>query len=268
MRDISDVGSLGKMNLYAYDVSSGNEANGSFMNYRIQGTDDSFDIGDTASPVIKYLYLNDSTFKSGDVVNETPYFVAKVTDKFGINISGAGIGHDIQIAINNSPATTYSLNDYYIPSDSVENTGKIAFSIPELKEGEHTLRFQVWNIMNNFTIETINFSVKKGLQPRMSDLYASINPARIGTPGTKFVFTHNRPETPIEVKISVFDLSGRPVWTRMESGISDNTYEIPWDLRTNNGGYVQPGVYIYSATVKSQGGIETTKSKKIIVLGQ
>ena len=267
MRDISDAGSLGKMNLYAYDVNSGNEANGSFMNYRIQGTDDGVDYNDSTSPVIKYIYLNDSTFKSGDVVNETPYFVAKVTDTLGINISGAGIGHDIQIAIDNLPATTYSLNSYYIPSDEEENTGMVAFSIPELKDGDHTLRFQVWNIMNNVTIETVDFSVKKGLQPRVSDLYATINPARIGTQ-TEFVFTHDRPETLIEVKITVFDLSGRPVWSYAESGTSDYTYRIPWDLRTTNGGYVQPGVYIYSAVVKSQGGIETTKSRKMIVLGK
>ena len=267
MRDISDVNSLGKMNLYAYDINSGNEANGSFMNYRIQGTENGVNFNDSTKPVIKYIYLNDSTFTSGDVVNETPYFVAKVTDSLGINISGAAAGHDIQIVLNNSRGKTYSLNNYYKPSGTEENTGIVAFSIPELEEGEHTLRFQVWNIMNNVTIETIHFSVKKGLKPRIYDLTANTNPARIGV-GTQFVLTHDRPETPIEVNISVFDLSGRPVWNHREATSTGYEYRKDWDLKTNAGSYVQPGIYLYSAAVKSEGGFETTQSKKLIVLGQ
>ncbi|MDR0231449.1 MAG: type IX secretion system sortase PorU [Dysgonamonadaceae bacterium] len=273
MRDISDVKSLGKMNLYAYDANSGDktkEANGSFMNYYIQGTDDNADLTDTVSPVIKYMYLNDSTFKSGDVVNETPYFVAKVTDeKYGINISGAGNGHGIQIVINNSRGKTYSLDGFYKPSEGEKNTGTIAFPIPELEEGEHTLRFQVWNTMNNVTIETLQFSVEKGLRPRVLDLMANPNPAKIGSPEkTKFVFTHDRPETLLNVRISVFDISGRAVWVHEESDVSDHSYTVDWDLISNTGGNVQPGVYLYSATVKTRGGAETTKAKKLIVLGQ
>ncbi len=269
MRDITDSQNFGKINLYAYSYNvNGREANGSFLDYYIQGTDDDADISDETGPVVKNIYLNDSTFKSGDVVNEKPYFVAKVRDeKYGINISGAAAGHDIQIVIDNSPSATYSLNDYYKASENEKNTGTIAYSVPELTEGEHTLRFQVWNNMNNVTIETFNFSVRKGLQPKMSDLIASVNPARIGT-GTKFAFTHDRPETLIEVNMSVYDLSGKKVWSHKETGSSESSYEVPWDLIGSNGGYVQPGVYIYSAAVKTEGGTETTQSKKLIVLGQ
>ena len=269
MRDISDINSLGKMNLYAYDTTAGNEANGSFLNYYLKGMANDSLLKVEDGPEIVYMYLNDSTtFKPGGLVNETPYFVAKVTDKYGINISGAAAGHNIQIVIDNSPLLTYVLNSYYIPSDNEANTGTIAFSIPELTEGNHTLRFQVWNILNNVTIGTLNFEVKKGLQPTIFDLYAQINPARIET-GTEFVFTHNRPETLLDIKISIFDLSGRLVQTLDDMGIPLTVeYRVPWDLKANNGNFVQPGVYIYSATIQTIDGTETTKSKKLIVLGK
>ena len=266
MKDISDINSLGKMNLYAYDINSGTEANGSFMNYSINGVDETADQGDKSSPVIEYIYLNDSTFQPGNTVNETPYFVAKVADKLGINMSGAGTGHDIEIIIDNSRVLTYNLNGFYNASVTEKNTGIIAYSIPELAEGEHSLKFQVWNILNNVTIETFNFSVKKGLQPRISDLTANLNPARIST-GTSFTFSHDRPETRIEVTINVHDLSGRRIWNHKESDTTnDYSYKIDWDLKGDDGSYVKPGVYIYSAVVKTENGTETTKSKKLIVL--
>ena len=265
-KGITETENLGKMSLYAYDVLSGREANGSFMKYNIFGFDENTDFKDTASPVIESIYLNTTDFQSGDNVNETPYFYAKVSDKYGIDISGS---HDIEIIIDNKPGLTYKLNSYYRLSETEENTGYVGFSIPELEEGEHNLTFRIWNILNNSTIYTAKFNVVKGLQPRIFDLSVTSNPAKIGY-STTFELSHNRPETQIEVTINVYDLSGRPVWKHTESGSSEllNNYEIPWDLVTQGGGYVQPGVYVYSATVKTANGTEATKAKKMIVVGE
>jgi hypothetical protein len=127
----------------------------------------------------------------------------------------------------------------------------------------------VWNILNNVSIETLKFTVEKGLRPQMYDLTVTTNPVKAGT-STAFVFNHNRPGTRLEVDITVFDMSGRPVWIHKESGSSDlmESYEISWDLKTNNASNIQPGVYLYSATVRSEGGSETTNTKKMIVVGQ
>ncbi|MCL2650210.1 MAG: type IX secretion system sortase PorU [Candidatus Azobacteroides sp.] len=271
LTDIADIKNLGKMNFYAFS-NTGNslaEANGSFMKYYIQGVNEDADYHSPISPEIRKIYLNNESFKSGDKVNETPFFFAEITDSLGINTSGSGMDHDIQIIIDNSTAMTYPLNDYYQPSQTEENTGTVGFSIPTLPEGEHTLKFQVWNILNNVAIETINFTVENGLKPELYDLTVRSNPAKIGTE-TKFVFNHNRPETNLEVKITVFDMSGRPVWIHNESDYSNlmEPVEIQWDLKTNNGSDIQPGIYLYSATVKSEKGSETTKAKKMIVVRQ
>ena len=269
IKDIANITTLGKMNMYAFDPNSGIEAQSSFMNYNVVGMHESANPNDGSAPVIKSIYLNNPTFMPGDIVNETPYFVAEVTDNLGINMSGAGIGHDIQIIIDNLSTKTYNLNSSYKASTTEKNTGTITYSIPTLPEGRHTLTFQVWNILNNVTIEKIDFIVEKGLQPKTYDLTANSNPAKIGI-GTSFGFSHNKPEARIEVNVTVFDLSGRPIWSHRESGASElmSAYEIPWDLKNDDGIYVQPGVYVYNATVRSEDGTETTKTKKMIVIGQ
>jgi len=264
MKDIADITAFGKMNMYAYSASTGIEAQSSFMNYQMYGIDPSVDLQDKQVPVVTAIYLNEPTFKSGDVVNETPYFVAKVEDKFGINFSGAGIGHDIRLIINNSRERNYSLNDFYTTTG--DNSGAVAFSIPELPEGKHKLTFQVWNILNNVTVKHLDFTVKKGIRPQMSDLSAVPNPAKTGTE-VAFLFTHDRPEMRITVEVRVCDLSGRLVWSHTESGSPEGMYEVTWNLKNDEGLNVQPGVYIYNAIVKSEGGgTEATNSKKLIVV--
>ena len=269
MKDIAGTMSLGKMNMYAFN-NSGKEAQNSFMNYNVFGTDASFDPEDTTAPTIRSIYLNDPSFSvSNNVVHETPLFMTEVTDNYGINMSGAGTGHDIQLIIDNSPAKTYNLNAFYKASSIEKNTGTISYSLPALTEGMHTLTFQVWNIINNVTIEKFEFEVKKSLRPQTYDLTANTNPAKIGTE-ISFDFSHNKPEVHVEVTASVFDLSGRLVWSYKQTGPSDlmSVQEIPWNLKTDDGVFVQPGIYMYNACVKSENGVETTKTKKIIITGQ
>jgi len=267
MKDIAGSSDLGKMNMYAHN-NSGKEANGSFMNYSVNGIDASYDPEDTTAPTIISIHLNDISYTNPSIiVNATPYFAAKVSDTKGINISGAGIGHNITLIINNSPAMTYNLNAFYKASTTESNTGTISFAIPALPEGKHTLTFRVWNILNNVAVESFEFEVKNHIP--MYDLTVNPNPAKIGG-GTIFDFTHNKPEIRGELSISVFDLSGRLVWSYNKTGASDlmSIHAIPWDLKNDTGVDVQPGIYLYNACIKNESGIETTKTKKMIVVRQ
>ena len=262
--DISYSQTNGKMGLYAYDQSQMKDAVGSFKQYKLSGTGDNPD--DTGEgPEIVTMFLNTENFKDGDQVNETPYFYAKVTDNSGINLSGSGIGHDILLTIDNNPAWTFPLNSYYQANDITEGT--VGFSIPELPQGKHSLTFRVWNIYNNSTLDSLNFTVVKGYKPTIIDLQAGGNPAR---DYTYFMFSHNLPETTLKVEIGVYDLTGRTVWTHSETGSSGflKQYPVKWDLNNNAGSRVPSGMYIYRATVSTANSKEATQSKKIIVLGQ
>ena len=263
--DISYTNANGKIGMYAYDPTTGKDASGSFLRYSLSDTNDGWDsIGD--APVIATMFLNTESFKDGDSVNETPFFYAKVMDANGINLAGSGMGHDIFLSVDNNPVWTYSpLNSYYQAIDLTQGT--VGFSIPELPEGKHTLFFRVWNILNKSTIDSLHFTVVKGYKPTIFELKAYENPARTHT---FFSLLHNLPETQVDMEIGVYDLTGQVVWTHSEKGSSGflQQYPIRWDLNNNGGKKVQPGIYIYRATIRTANSKETTQAKKIIVLGQ
>ncbi len=267
--DIAETQNLGKMNFYATSTDeNGTEAKGYFEKYNLFGTNPDAELNENG-PSIERIFLNSEAFKPESVVNATPYLVVDLKDQYGINVSGAGIGHDIELIIDHSPYTTYNLNNYYKPSIEDPAKGTLEFSIPQLPEGKHSLTFRAWNIMNNSTVTTFDFYVKSGIAPVMSDLRVKNNPIKLGETAY-FEFQHNMPATLIESTIHVFDISGRPVWNHTETGSSDlmSAYEIPWDLISESGSNLQPGVYIYKATIKTPNGTESTNAKKMIIVAQ
>jgi hypothetical protein len=256
----------GKMNFYA--SSAGivkQDAYGSFSNYILSGTIGDPNTGNTG-PEIKEIFLNTADFKDGDDVNETPYLYARVFDETGVNISGSGLGHDILICIDGNPAWTYYQSQHNFELSSLDNDWIIGFSIPELPAGKHTLSFKVWNIMNNSAIDTLHFNVVKGYKPTIFDLQASENPAKNST---TFVLSHNLPETPLTMDVRIYDLAGQVIWSRSQQSASSSfACSVEWDLHNSAGNRVQPGVYIYWATVRTKNSKEVTKAKKIVVLEQ
>ena len=265
-KDISYSGLQGKMNLYAIDSESGNEAQGNFDNFTVGGTSETADT-DTVGPEIRMLYLNDTTFVDGGKVNTTPYFVAKLWDKSGVNITGSSVGHDMMLVIDGSPLLSYNLNSYYNLLSGEEGAGIVQFSIPALEPGMHTAEFWVWDILNNSTVRTFTFEVVEGLKPNLVDVVATPSPAR---GQVTFHITHNRPESRMRVGIMVYDLAGRLYWKHEESGTSDlfSAYSVSWDLTDGAGARLRPGVYIYRAAISTNNSKEATTAKKLIILGE
>lgn len=167
-KDISYSNLQGKMNLYAVDTESGNEAQGNFDNFIVGGTSDTAET-DTIGPEIRALYLNDTTFVDGGQVNTTPYFVAELWDKSGVNITGSSVGHDMMLVIDESTVLSYNLNSYYELLPGEDGTGIVKFPIPALEPGKHTAEFWVWDILNNSTVRTFTFEVVEGLKPFLFD---------------------------------------------------------------------------------------------------
>ena len=204
-KDISYSNLQGKMNLYAVDTESGNEAQGNFDNFIVGGTSDTAET-DTIGPEIRALYLNDTTFVDGGQVNTTPYFVAELWDKSGVNITGSSVGHDMMLVIDESTVLSYNLNSYYELLPGEDGTGIVKFPIPALEPGKHTAEFWVWDILNNSTVRTFTFEVVEGLKPFLFDVIATPGIAR---EQVTFHLMHNRPESRMRVGIMVYDLAGR-----------------------------------------------------------
>ena len=264
-KDISYSNLQGKMNLYAVDTESGNEAQGNFDNFIVGGTSDTAET-DTIGPEIRTLYLNDTTFVDGGQVNTTPYFVAELWDKSGVNITGSSVGHDMMLVIDESTVLSYNLNSYYELLPGEDGTGIVKFPIPALEPGKHTAEFWVWDILNNSTVRTFTFEVVEGLKPFLFDVIATPGIAR---EQVTFHLMHNRPESRMRVGIMVYDLAGRQLWKHEESGTSGlfENYTVSWDL-TSGGARMRPGVYIYRAAISTDNSKDATKARKFIILGE
>ena len=254
------------INLYAYDSSEKLEAKGSNSDFYIYGYEME-EVTDTIGPEIISMGLNDENFVNGSDVNESPLFLATVTDKSGVNFSSAGVGHSMTLTLDGT--TSYNdLVGYYTPMYIEEGTlGSISYQLSDLSPGQHTLRLRVWDVYNNVNERTINFNVIKGLAPDITDVYCTTNPA---SAETSFYVKHNRPDAVVAVTIEVYDLMGRKVWSTTQSGRSDMYTSIPvtWDLTDMGGRRVPRGIYVYRATISTDGVKEATKAKKLAVTSE
>ena len=104
------------------------------------------------------------------------------------------------------------------------------------------------------------------MRPELFSITCSNSPAR---ENTTFILSHDRPDSELDIRITVLDYTGRELWVHTETGVSSgNYYYIDWDLCSNGGQRLWPGVYLYRAAIVSGASKESTKTEKIVILSQ
>lgn len=258
--DLNYSGDTGEMNIYAVNNEHTLTAHGYTDNFVLGG---SAALTDTVGPKI-FCYLNTPDFVSGDRVNTTPYFVAQISDNDGINATGNGVGHDMQLIIDGKATQTYTLNDNFAYDFGTYTSGSVGFTLPMLEPGPHKLMFRAWDTMNNPSTVQLDFKVVKGLKPTIYNVSTTRNPA---STSTTFIISHNFGGSNVDVILDVYDLSGRLLWTHSESGPSTTgTYSVDWNLTQNNGYRVPTGVYLYRARVSCDGSGAASKARKLVII--
>lgn len=244
-------------------ADDGRRASGINRNFYVYGYDETADV-DTVPPVIEYAYLNHESFKDGDAVNPTPMLIASVKDDVGINLSSAGIGHQMTVRIDGSDSHT-DVSRYFTPAEDGSPAGTIAYPCSELQPGNHTMTLRVWDTSNNPSSATISFFVSQGISPTIFDVYTDTNPA---SDRARFYVRHNRPDASLKVTIEVFNLMGRLEWSSTVTGRSDMFTSAPvtWDLTDGAGRRVPRGIYLYRATVSADGEEATSSMSKRIAV--
>jgi hypothetical protein len=260
-KDINYADGTGLINVYAYDTVLKASAHGACDSFTVNGSN--IADNDLIGPSI-YCYLNSEDFTFGGEVNSTPFFVAQISDKDGINASGAGIGHDMELIIDGDIEKTYNLNDNFTFDYESYTSGQTYYALPTLSEGKHTLKFRAWDILNNSSTTSLDFVVKKSIQPNIVDVYATNNPAR---DNTTFVVAHNFCGAELNLEIDIMDSSGRLLWSTSESGTAaTNTIAYKWDLRTDSGAKLNTGIYLYRIKLSSNGSSYASKTQKILII--
>ncbi|MFH4963890.1 type IX secretion system sortase PorU [Gaetbulibacter sp. M235] len=251
-KDIGIPVGFGKVSFYAKNGTALEDQTGASVNtVKIGGVNDNAPTDDVG-PVIA-LYMNDESFVSGGITNESPTLLVKLEDLNGIN-TASGIGHDIVAILDGNETNPFILNDYYQTELDNYQKGVVSFPFRDLSPGLHTLTIKAWDVYNNSSTAEIQFIVyDKDQELVINNVLNYPNPF---VNYTEFWFNHNSSES-LDVSIQIFTVSGKLVRTlngQTTSGIyttSSLSRDIVWDGRDDFGDKIGKGVYIYKLTVRS-----------------
>ncbi|PNQ73455.1 peptidase C25 [Hanstruepera neustonica] len=270
-RDIEIPEGNGKVSFYAKRDNALEDQAGANITDVIIGGLNADAPEDNVGPVIN-LYMNDESFVSGGITNESPSLLVKLEDENGINTAN-GIGHDIVAIIDGDETNQYVLNDYYETELDNYQRGSANYPLRDLEPGLHTLTLKAWDVYNNSSTSEIQFVVydeNQGLV--INNVLNYPNPF---VNYTEFWFNHNSSD-PLDVSVQIFTVSGKLVRTLngqtnttecCGQGGSALSRDIVWDGRDDFGDKIGKGVYIYKLTVRSPLMNKTVeKIEKLVIL--
>ena len=223
-------------------------------------------INDNEAPGVN-LYMNNTNFANGGITDQNPMLLACVKDNFGINSTGAGIGHDITFVLDGDVINTTSVNDYFSSGDGNGcsftdlkdyQKGSVTFPLKSLTPGEHQLVFKVWDINNNSTSSTLNFVVKDESEKKLT-VNRLLNWPNPFTNKTYVQFEHNCDDI-LDVNVQIYTITGKIVRTLSTSisaepflqGFRTPRQAIEWDGKDDFGDTVAKGTYIFKIFARSQ----------------
>ena len=260
-KDIDYVYGTARVSYYAVDGSL--DANGHTEDVFVGGIDETAE-GNSVGPTIQ-LFLNDSTFVSGGITDESPLLLAKVFDENGINTTGAGIGHDISAVLDGQTDNAFILNNNYEADLNTFQSGEVRYQFSKLPEGMHNLKFKVWDVHNNSAEAFTEFVVAESADLALAHVLNYPNPF---TTRTEFFFEHNQACEFLEVQIQVYTVSGKLVKTinRIVHTEGFRSEGIAWDGRDDFGDQIGKGVYVYRIKVKTPSGSTAEETEKLVIL--
>lgn len=265
-KDIAYNYGAGKISYYALndDESSPADANGSEEGFVIGGTAD--DINYDYEEAELTLFMNDRFFKEGGITDENPILIADIFDLSGINTVGNGIGHDITAVLDGNTSKPYVLNDFYEANKDDYTRGIVEFPFYNLENGEHTITVKVWDVFNNSSEATLNFTVSHGDNLEIADFISYPNPFLTST---DIYFQHNKANQDLDVVLEIYSLQGILVKQFKTSLYNTSGYTIgpfTWNGIDGYGRRSSAGMYIAKLLVTTPDGDFRTKSARIILL--
>lgn len=251
----------GRISYYARTDNT--DAAGAFMDFIIGGMDTT-GIEDHESPVID-LYLNDENFVNGGVTNTNPVLIAKISDNYGINTTGNGIGHDLTGILDHASGSKIILNDYYQTEKDSFNRGIVRYQLQDLMPGNHTIMVRAWDVNNNSSEQELTFKVVSEDKFQLSHVLNYPNPF---TTHTDFYFEHNRPGGSFDIQVQIYTISGKLVKTIYDTQMMEGNRcrAISWDGLDDFGDKLAKGTYLYRIRVKNEDGKTAESIEKLVIL--
>ncbi len=198
------------------------------------------------------VYLDDFSFRSGDITGTDPLFLAKLSDENGINLASGSVNNMVLI-LDDNEQNPIELSSYYQSEPNSFTDGKIQYPLKNLSIGKHTLKFKVWDNFNNSTETYLYFTVESDEKLSFGEVYNFPNPFNPKKDRkTRFIVPQNRSGDDLEIKLSIYTVAGRKIYEQKQRVLNaPSRLILEWDGKDDVGSDIANGVYIYKIRVKS-----------------
>ncbi|MFN3490001.1 MAG: type IX secretion system sortase PorU, partial [Emticicia sp.] len=228
-KDINYQLGAGRVNFYAISTDSTLDASGSYNDLMIGGSETNI-LSDTKAPEIKLS------------INENNLLEAEISDENGINISQAGVGHEMILTLND---TLQIIANQHFTSEDDYTKGVVKYNFGKLPAGQYTAKLKVWDTYNNSAEETLKFVVENE-KIKILKAYNYPNPVENST---NFYIEHNAENQDLTFTLAVFDGAGKQVFKQTETCyLCDKSLNIGMKIEPKNW---KTGTYFYRISVDS-----------------
>ncbi|HSD64030.1 MAG TPA: type IX secretion system sortase PorU, partial [Ignavibacteriaceae bacterium] len=253
-KDISYQNQKGKIEFYFYDSNS--DGLGYTNNIYVGGTDTTV-VNDGKGPDIE-IYFDNASAVNSYLVNPTSTMIIKLSDDTGLNTTGTGVGHQLEGILNDNEKNPIDFTKYFTGDlNAGGRSGEVSYKFDDLNQGSYSLKVNAWDVFNNFSSETVYFTVVDGSNLEIRDVYNYPNPF---SDNTTFTFQRNQ-ENPADVRIKIYTVAGRLIREIEANYITDKFVRVNWDGRDQDGDKIANGTYLYKIIVKN---LDGTFSKSVL----
>lgn len=228
-KDINYQVGAGRVNFYAISSDSTIDASGSYNELMIGGSETNI-LSDTKAPEIKLSIDKDNQLE------------AQISDENGINISQAGVRHEMILTLNDT--LQIIANQYFTNTDDYTK-GILKYSLGKLPAGQYTVKLKVWDTYNNSAEEALKFVVENE-QLKILKAYNYPNPVESAT---NFYIEHNAENQDLTFTLAIFDGTGKQVFKQTETCyLCDKSLNLGMKIEPKNW---KTGTYFYRISVDS-----------------
>ncbi|MBC7390664.1 MAG: T9SS type A sorting domain-containing protein, partial [Opitutaceae bacterium] len=268
-KNINYIVGNGKILFYAnFEDGRMNDAGGGDSQILVGGGDKNAP-NDNIPPQIK-AYLNDESFVSGGITNESPLLIVKLYDESGISSIG-DMGKSISAIINNNIKNEKKLDSYYKSDRDTYKSGTIKYKLSSsdgINDGFNSIKIKAFDTFGNGVENggTIEFNVANHQNLTIKNLLNYPNPF---TSNTVFHFDHNRAGDDLDILLQVYTVTGKLVKSLNSHTVSAHTHisDLVWDGKDDYGDNIGRGVYVYKLSVKAlSDGFRKDEYQKLVIL--
>ena len=221
----------------------------------LQLSDQALAIDNPDAPQVE-IFLGTYDFRAGDTVSTNTTLYAKISDSNGINITGSP-GHNIMLVIDNS-LQPISLTPYFSYDKGSYTAGSLAYPMPQLSEGSHTVQVIAFDNFNLPSVASTQFVTKQGSELSIERLLVYPNPIE------KDAYISFIISAETEVNIDFYTVRGKRIRKIKTSG-RQGFNSIYWDGKDEQGASLANNTYFVKVKARNANGQSVELTEKLVV---